>query len=193
MGVGAVLLAAGEAKRMGRLKQLLPYRGRTLLEHAIAQAQAAEFTPVVVVLGAQAEVVAEVVGRTSASWVVNRNWQSGMGSSLTTGVAKALEIEPGLNGIAVLLADQPCITATQLSEMWAEFEKVQAPIVAASYAGTVGVPAIFRSSVFGKLKQLPLDAGARQLLRGGEAEIHRYELPAAATDVDTPEDFAELG
>jgi molybdenum cofactor cytidylyltransferase len=92
----------------------------------------------------------------------------------------------------MLLADQPHITARQLAGMYAEFENSDTPILAASYAGTVGVPAIFRNSVFETLKNLAADAGARALLRGGAAQVQQYELPEAATDIDTPEDFATL-
>jgi molybdenum cofactor cytidylyltransferase len=192
MRLGAVILAAGAATRMGQIKQLLPFRGGTLVEHAVRQAQQAEFDPVVVVLGAQAELVREAVLPTGAAWIVNADWESGMGSSLRCGVARILEMDLDLEALAVLLADQPFVTAKHLRQMGREFEQQGAPILAALYGGTVGVPAIFGSSVFAKLMTLPPDAGARALLRGGEAEVQRYELPEAATDIDTPADFAAI-
>jgi len=192
MKLGALILAAGAATRMGGIKQLLPYRGRTFVEHAIEQAQQANFTPVVVVVGAQAEAVAQAVARTSAESVVNRNWASGMGSSIGCGLARILELSPHLDALAVLLADQPLVTAAHLEKMGRVFALNNAPILAASYASTVGVPAIFRSGVFARLRKLPPDAGARALLRGGDAEVERYNLPEAALDIDTPDDFAAV-
>ncbi len=189
---GAVILAAGAATRMGQLKQLLPYRGRTLVEHAVDQAQLAGLGPVVVVLGASAPLVREAVEGTSAAWVVNENWRSGMGSSLTTGIAKLLAIAPDISAVAILLADQPRVTAHDLSAMSRKLETSCAPMIAASYAGTVGVPALFRNTEFEKLKNLAPEAGARALLRGGETEIQFYPLPEAAIDIDTPADFAAL-
>jgi molybdenum cofactor cytidylyltransferase len=190
--VGAVILAAGSASRMGRVKQLLPYRGRTLIEHAIEQAHRAGFAPVVVVLGAQAEAVGQVVSTTLGTPVLNANWASGMGSSIAAGVAGILELAPKIAAIAVLLADQPYVLASHLADMSRVFEAGSAPILAASYAGTLGVPALFHQAVFDKLRNLKPDAGARALLRGGADQVHSFELPEAATDIDTPEEFANL-
>jgi molybdenum cofactor cytidylyltransferase len=192
MRLGAVILAAGAATRMGRIKQLLPFRGLTLVEHAIKQAQQAEFSPIVVVLGAQAEAVAEAVARTRAECVVNENWQSGMGSSISSGVGRILDIAPHLDALALLLADQPFITASHLKQMGHLFTQNSAPILAAKYAGSAGVPALFRNTVFAALKNLPPEAGARALIRGGAADVLEYHLPEAATDIDTPADFAAL-
>jgi molybdenum cofactor cytidylyltransferase len=177
---------------MGSIKQLLPYKGRTLVEHAVQQAQAADFDPVVVVLGAQAEAVREAVARTTAHSVLNENWASGMGSSITYGVAKILELKPDIDTIAVLLADQPLVTSDHLKKMGRVFMKNNAPIVAAAYAGTLGVPAFFQRIVFAQLQALKPEAGARALLRGVDAAVLAYDLPEAAFDIDTPEDFAAV-
>jgi molybdenum cofactor cytidylyltransferase len=192
LSVGALILAAGAATRMGRIKQLLPYRGRTLVEHAIQQAQLAGFAPVLVVLGAQAQAVGEAVKRTSAESVVNNNWESGMGSSIVSGVARMLELAPELEAMAVLLADQPYVSASHLAAMARVFESVSAPILSASYAGTLGVPALFRNAVLSKLHELKPDAGARSLVRQSTGDVHSFDLPEAATDIDTPEEFADL-
>jgi molybdenum cofactor cytidylyltransferase len=171
---------------MGCVKQLLMFRGRTLVEGAILQAREAGFTPVVVVLGARAEEVKLAVARTSAEWVVNQNWASGMGSSIKAGLE---QIPPDVDGAAVLLADQPFVTAEHLREMVRGF---RSPILAARYAGTLGVPALFRREVFARLRELPDEAGARALLRGGEFEVQPFDLPEAATDIDTPAEFAAI-
>ena len=140
MRTGAVILAAGAATRMGQIKQILPYRGRSLVEHAIEQAHLADFEPVVVVLGAQSQQVGKAVQRTSATSVVNRNWELGMGSSIATGVARLLEIAPEIEALIILLADQPHIVSTHLLAMKRAFQNGNAPILAANYAGTLGVP-----------------------------------------------------
>jgi len=67
------------------------------------------------------------------------------------------------------------------------------PILAARYAGTLGVPALFGPEVFARLRELPDEAGARALLRGGDVDVREYDLPEGATDIDTPDDFAGLG
>jgi molybdenum cofactor cytidylyltransferase len=193
--LGAVILAAGAATRMGSIKQLLPYGGQTLVENAITQAQRAEFSPVVVVLGAKADEVGLAVARTSAQTVLNQNWESGMGSSIKAGLERVLALTPDVDGLAILLADQPLVVADQLRKMAQALETGTSAIVAASYAGTSGVPAIFRRSVFARLQQLPDEAGARALLRGGADvghEVGHYVLPEGAIDIDTPADYAAL-
>jgi len=186
MRLGAVILAAGAATRMGCIKQLLVFRGRTLVEGAILQAQEAGFAPVVVVLGARADEVRLAVARTTAEWVVNQNWTSGMGSSIKAGIEK---IPADVDGVAVLLADQPFVTAEHLQAMVRVF---RSPILAARYAGTLGVPALFGRAVFARLRALPDEAGARALLRGSVVEVAPFDLPEAATDIDTPGEFAAI-
>jgi molybdenum cofactor cytidylyltransferase len=192
MNVAAVILAAGAATRMGSVKQLLPYRGSTLLENAVNHAINAGFSPVIVVLGAKADEIQSQISGLSAEFVINPHWETGMGSSLNAGIAKLNETAPDCAGAAVLLADQPRITAHHLTQMLQIFQRGAMPIVASEYNGTAGVPAIFRKELFPTLASLPPEAGARHLLRNAGLRLHLYPLPEAATDVDTPEDFARL-
>jgi molybdenum cofactor cytidylyltransferase len=183
--IGALILAAGAATRMGRLKQLLPYRGKTFLHHTIAQAAEAGLSPVVVVVGAEADVVAEAIRSERVDIVRNDAWQTGMGSSIAAGMRhlEGMDVE----AVAILLADQPLITAEHLSAMAALTRLSN--IVAAEYGGTLGVPAFFQREMFPALGLLPPEAGARQLLRSSQ-DVCAYPLPEAAVDVDRPEDLA---
>jgi molybdenum cofactor cytidylyltransferase len=192
MTVAAVILAAGAATRMGSVKQLLPYRGSTLLENAVSHAINAGFSPVIVVLGAKADEIQTRLSTLAAEFVINPAWQTGMGSSLTAGIEKLNEIAPHCTGAAILLADQPRITAHHLTQMLNIFQQAAMPVVASEYHGTPGVPAIFGKEIFPALASLPPEAGARHLLRNAGLRLHLYPLPEAATDVDTPEDFARL-
>jgi molybdenum cofactor cytidylyltransferase len=177
---------------MGRAKQLLEFEGRTLLEHAIQQASLAGFEPLVVVLGAHAAEIRPALAGQIVEVVLNEKWESGMGSSLTLGLARVREIAPRLPALAVLLADQPRIRTDHLQGMRRLFEKQACACVAAEYSGTLGAPAIFRESQFAALAALPPESGAGQLLRSSDVPVCRYPLPEAAIDVDTPEDYAAL-
>ena len=86
--VAAVILAAGAATRMGKLKQLLPYRGRTLIQYAIDQAIEAQFAPVIVVVGAEADLVRSALASRRIEIVENPRWKTGMGSSVAIGVQR---------------------------------------------------------------------------------------------------------
>jgi molybdenum cofactor cytidylyltransferase len=188
--VPAIVLAAGAATRMGRLKQLLPYRGRTLVEHSVRHAIEAGFKPVIVVVGAEAEAVAAALAAEPVVIARNVAWESGMGSSIATGM-RYLDATDS-DAVAILLADQPLVTSNHLVSMASLLGAPHVRIVAAEYNGTLGVPALFKREIFPLLSALPPEAGARHLLRGSRAEIRAYPLPEAAMDIDTPEDFEAL-
>jgi molybdenum cofactor cytidylyltransferase len=180
-----MVLAAGAATRMGRLKQLLPYRGSTLVEHAAEQALAAGLDPIVVVAGAEAASVRAALAGRPVRLVENSAWQLGMGSSIRAGMEVVLDAE----AVCILLADQPYIEARHLREMQKLIEQSEALAVAAEYNGTLGVPAFFRRELFRQLQSLEPAIGARALLR---RHARAFPLPEAAIDIDTPEDFAKL-
>lgn len=188
----ALILAAGQAKRMGSLKQLLPFGEGTLLTNAIRQAHSAGFERIAVVVGAEAARVAESIAREPVEVIENPDWELGMGSSIRAGVKRIRQWRPLPDVIAILLADQPLIEARHLLAMRELQAQTNARIVAAQYGSGYGVPALFASDLFAKLESLPPDAGARALLRGGEFPVIEYPLPEAATDIDTPGDLAAL-
>ena len=175
---------------MGRLKQLLPYRGRTFIEHSIRQAREAGFQPVIVVVGAEAEAVIAALAGEPVEIARNEAWESGMGSSIAAGMRRFEGSDA--EAVAILLADQPLVTSAHLRAMANLLESPDVRTVAAEYNGTLGVPALFRREMFPLLALLPPEAGARHLLRGSRAHISAYPLPEAAMDVDTPDDFAAL-
>jgi molybdenum cofactor cytidylyltransferase len=191
---GAIVLAAGAATRMGAQKQLLRYRGLTLLEHCVGQALEARLNPVIVVVGAGASEVRAAIAAQPVEIVENPAWQSGMGSSLSAGIQSLLNTSANADttAVAVLLADQPCVRAEHLIAMRQLLETGSASAVAAEYSGGLGVPAFFKRELFGALASLPPEAGARRLLRQSGLHVSAYPLPEAAIDIDTPEDFAQL-
>jgi len=185
-----MILAAGAASRMGRLKQVLPYAEKSFVEHAVEQAVEAGFAPVIVVTGAHADEVRARLSNTPVMLAVNKDWQLGMGSSIACGMRVLLDMAPDADAVAILLADQPLVTGEHLRRL-RDLLSPDCAAVAAEYAGSVGVPAIFGRAMFGSLSSLPVHAGAKQILRNVEGVIP-YGLPEAATDIDTPEDYARL-
>lgn len=189
--VAAAILAAGTASRMGRLKQLLAYRGSTLAAYAVDQAIEAGFDPVLVVVGAQAEAVQAALAAKPVQIVQNRDWQLGIGSSIGAAARFLIEQESDCAAIAILAADQPLVTAAHLVAMRQVLLSCSAPAVAAEYAGTFGIPAFFKRSVWRQLSAIPAASGAKSLL--SQLTMERFPLPEATADVDTPEDWARLG
>lgn len=184
-----VLLAAGESRRMGTPKQLLDFRGVPLLRHAALTAIESECGPVVVVLGAHAEELRPALANVPIQSVVNDQWSKGMGTSIQTGL-RALEHRPEVTGAILALADQPYITAEFYRLLVEQHALTGKSIVAASYAGTVGVPVYFSRGSFPLLMALTAEQGCKGVILGNAADCLRIDCPEAEIDIDTPEDYA---
>ncbi|HEV3326841.1 MAG TPA: NTP transferase domain-containing protein, partial [Puia sp.] len=85
---GTIILAAGNSSRLGRPKQLLPYRGKTLLTHVVAEALAADMQPVVVVTGAYQEEIRDFLKGQPVSIIHNPHWETGMASGIVAGLTE---------------------------------------------------------------------------------------------------------
>jgi molybdenum cofactor cytidylyltransferase len=189
MSLHVIVLAAGAATRFGSPKQLARVQGRPLLHLAVARAVEVAGQSVTVVLGANAADLVALLRHTGASMVINRDWPEGLGSSVRAGVG---QIPAGADAALLMLADQPAVTAEDLRRLVEAWRRQPNCIVAAQYAGTAGVPAIFPREDFAALSALRGDAGARALLRRGGDRLVRVPLPSAAIDIDTPEDLLKL-
>lgn len=177
---------------MGQSKQLLRFRGKMLVEHAILQAIDAGLRPVVVVVGAEGTAVQNAIAALPVEIAQNENWQAGMGSSIAAGIRRLQQIAPDATAVAILLSDQPLVQARHLSAMRDLLTDGAAKIVAADYNGTLGVPALFKRELFAQLAVLPPDFGARRILRDSRSMVSAYPLPEAAIDIDTPADYEAL-
>jgi CTP:molybdopterin cytidylyltransferase MocA len=182
--IAGLVLAAGEGARFGsEPKQLAEFRGRPLLEHAIAaQCHVAELERVVVVLGACAERITAAVDFMRAEPVVCERWREGQSASLRFG----LEALRGADRVLVTLGDQPLITPEVVARLTGE-----PPGTRAVYNGRPGHPVVLGAEQIEALLSLTGDRGARELLRGG-AEVELGGLGDLSRDIDTPEDLERL-
>ncbi len=188
--VALLLLAAGASARMGRPKQLLPYRGRTLLRHAAETAVASGCAPIVLVTGAVHEALAAEVADLPVQVVRNPDWETGMASSIRTGLTVAQVARPG--AVLIMLSDQPLVTPALLRQLVAQQRRTQAPVVAATYGDAVGVPAVFDRGVFTALENLTGTQGANRLVATLGSAVGLVPFPVGLLDVDTPEQYAAL-
>jgi molybdenum cofactor cytidylyltransferase len=190
--IGIILLAAGGSARMGRPKQLLSFGKTTLLRHAAETALASGLSPVVVVLGAEAESCRAELEGLPVAVARNEDWSRGMGDSLRAGVEELERIAPDIGAALVMLHDQPRISAAALRDLANLWSPEGCTIAAAFYGGTSGVPAVFGRNHFAELKTLDGGGGAKGILARHDADVAKLELPEALDDIDSPEDYARL-
>lgn len=183
----AVVLAAGASRRLGHPKQLVVIEGESLLRRGARLALEAGCSPVVVVVGFEADRMAPELTGLPVDAVVNPNWSSGMGSSLACGVAAALRARPEMDALLLLVCDQPRLTAEHLRRLLDHHAGGSAAITASAYAGRAGVPAVFAAGLLPHLQTIEGDLGARNLiLRVGAQTV---DWPDGAADIDLPGDL----
>lgn len=192
MKIGALVLAAGKASRFGSPKQLLEIDGVTLLDRACRTALAAGCDPVVRVIGAHAE---KILGRACPAkvWTVQHlGWAEGMGSSLAAGVRHLLDLSPDLDGVLVLLSDQPAVTDDLLESMFEALSKPEVSLVLCDHGKATGPPSLFAAKHFDALMALGGDQGAKGIASRHPDEVVRVSFPEGAWDIDSPEAWEEF-
>ena len=190
--IGAVILAAGGSSRFGQPKQLLLFRGKTLIRTIIDAACEAGCSPVVVVIGSDAEKIARELADMSVMEVRNTNWRRGIGSSIRSGVEALIARAPDVEAILLLVSDQPAVNARTIKGLVATHEATKKVIAASRYAGTLGVPALFDRSFFEELLSLDDETGAKSIILQNRERVAQFTFPKGAVDIDTWKDWEKL-
>jgi molybdenum cofactor cytidylyltransferase len=175
---------------MGSPKQLLRYRGETLLRRAAQTAVASNCDRVAVVIGNHAPQMRRELEDLPVSVVENQNWQTGMSSSVRAGLDDLNRHD--LDGALIMLCDQPFVTAAILNDLITTHRQTGKPIVASSYDTTQGVPAFFSRELFAELNSLNADEGARRIIAKHPDLVATINFPEGAIDIDTPHDTKKI-
>lgn len=158
------------------------------MRRAASAALTAGAAPVVVVLGANVDIVAlALTGMHGLTLVTNDRWSEGLASSLAAGVNAVLAIAPESDGVLITVTDQPLVGSDALQRLLSSFDEDHR-LVAAEYSGTIGVPAVVGYEHFKEVCSLAGDAGAGRWLRTRLEVVTRVPVPDAAMDVDTDDD-----
>ena len=189
---GIIILAAGGSSRFGDIKQLVPFNGKTLLQHVIDEATKAKVKPIVVVTGANATRVSASIADSKANIVVNKNWQEGMASGIVAGIQNIISLGSSIKKIIVAVCDQPFVTSTLFEQLDEVQNKSGKSIVACKYADTVGTPALFAAKYFDQLLSLKGDEGAKKLLKNNSEDVATVDFPKGEIDIDTQKDYENL-
>lgn len=190
MKVELILLAAGQSKRYGGIKQLADIHGQPMVCHCLAQYRNGEkwidgLSNGYVVLGANAELITAVLPDNVNKYLVN-SWLNGMGHTL----AQAIQtIASDTSHVLIGLADQIALTPQMISRLLDEAKDHPEHIIASEYGGGLGAPVIFPKQYFCHLSQLTGDKGAKLLLQQNKEQIISLDMAEAIFDIDTPEDL----
>jgi molybdenum cofactor cytidylyltransferase len=189
MTLDCLILAAGNASRFGGCKLLADWHGQPLIAASIAAAHALKTEKMVIVAGAFYLQLKEAqLNLNHVELIEFRDWPLGMGHSLAFGVNQL----PNNNPVLILLGDQPLISAQDLQNLYSAWCVQPTKIACASFANTVGVPAIFPARFKTELLACTGDRGAKILLMYYANELTRVPMPTAEFDVDTPTDLDTL-
>lgn len=190
--IAAIVLAAGESKRMGSPKALLPFpepdgTESTFLSHLLRVFGAAPARPIVVVLGHHAEALRRELDFGEAIVVVNENYRDGMLSSLRAG----LDALSSVDGALVCPVDHPDVSPEVVATLVARFEAERPPIILPTFQGRRGHPVLFSSDVFSELHEAPEEVGARQVVWDHQKDLLEIEVShgGVTIDIDTPGDY----
>jgi len=190
--IGAVILAAGESSRLGQPKQLIQFRGKTLVRRIVDAAREAGCSPKVVVIGSDKDKVARELEQTNALIVENVNWKNGMGTSIRSAVQHLIDIAPNVEAIVLLVCDQPFVDSRTIEQLIALREKTKKAVVASNYAGTLGVPALFDRSCAEELLGLDDADGAKSIILSNHDRVAEFPFPQGKIDIDTSADYERL-
>ncbi|WP_183562590.1 nucleotidyltransferase family protein [Mucilaginibacter sp. SP1R1] len=191
---GLIILAAGSSSRLGTPKQNLVYQGQTLLQRAIQTALTSVCSEnVVVVLGANENVIRPGISDQLIHIAYNSEWQEGLSSSIRLGIQELLKIEPNISSAILMLCDQPFVDPLLIYQLIEKKAESDHGIIACAYRNTLGVPVLFDASYFPQLLMLQGKEGAKKLIKTFPNDVLSVGFPMGAIDIDTMEDYEQLG
>lgn len=187
MFVTGLVLAAGASRRLGEPKQLLAYRGSTLLDATLSAARACGFDQLLVALGASSAQVRSSVDLGTAEVVENPEYSTGCSSSIA---AALRSVDDRADGLVLLLGDQPGINPADVARLIAD---ETASMAVCRYDNGLGHPMWFRRDMFTELRQLHGDKAVWRLLHSGRYDVREVPVEGAVPiDVDTRQDYEAL-
>ena len=188
MVVTGLVLAAGGSSRLGEPKQLLPFRGRTLLDATLDVARSCDFDQILVTLGGALDEVRSKVDLTRVEIVENVAYGTGCSSSIVTALDR---VDPRADGIVLLLGDQPGVTAGDVRALVRE--AAGQPLGVCRYDDGRGHPLWLGRAVFDDLRTLHGDKGVWKLLESGRYTVREVAVAGPVPqDVDDRDDYLAL-
>lgn len=186
--IWTMILAAGESKRMGTPKLLLPFREKTMIETLVVEVLRSKSDKTMVVLGAEKEKIERIISRLQVAIVVNTRYEEGMLSSIRAGF-EALPDE--VEAVLVCLGDQPLIPFFVLDKLIEAYKDTKKGIIIPVYKKSRGHPILIDMKYKPEIKRISPDIGLRALVHDHSQDVMEVEVdaPQILKDIDKPEDY----
>jgi molybdenum cofactor cytidylyltransferase len=188
---GLIILAAGESTRLGEPKQNLLFQNKTLLQRAIESGLNSKCRPVIVVLGANADMIIPSLQNKAIEVIYNPGWKEGMASAIRMGISE-IGNDNTIKNAVITLCDQPFVSSELIDSLLLKQQETNKAIVACSYQDTIGVPVLFDRSLFAELLLLKGYEGAKHILKDHPQDIETIPFDMGSIDIDTIEDYKRL-
>ena len=191
--IAVIILAAGKSSRIDKIKQLLPWKSKTLIENIIDIALSTNSFEIFVVLGSSYNKISKIICDYKIKLIYNKLWQKGIGESLSLAIKKIIKHPINFDGALIILGDQPLISSEYLNKMIEDFYKNRKYIIATKYKKSFGVPAIFGNIFFKKLTRLNKDFGAKKIMSDNKKFLKLIKVNhSELNDIDTLKDYQNL-
>jgi molybdenum cofactor cytidylyltransferase len=192
--VSAILLGAGESKRMGRNKLLLPWRGKTLLEHCVDTLLRSKIKEVIVVLSDKSKEMRSPLEKSSffmrkkLKVTMNPQYRRGMSTSIKKGIQG---VDPRSDGILIALGDQPFLKTRTVNALIRAFNQGRGEIIVPSFKKRKGHPVIFHRRFEKELLRLREDVGGKSILQKYSKNVKAVPVKSEGVikDIDTRKDY----
>jgi len=188
--ISAILLGAGESKRMGVDKLYLPWGRKTVLEHCLETLLKSEVKEVVVVLGHRDKMPKNLSRNRKVKTVGNPLFRKGMSTSIRRGLRM---IHPYSQGVLIALGDQPYLKTRTINALIRVFSERKKGIILPSFRGRIGHPVIFSMKYKKELLGLKGDVGGRSIIERHSEDVRKVPIKSAGVvkDIDTWQDYVK--
>lgn len=189
--IAGIVLAAGESRRMGETKQLLPLGDGTILEQVVKNLLESNLGEIIVVLGYQAQTVSERIADKPVKKVVNLDFQQGIGSSIRKGVSQISEV---VDAIMIALGDQPLVGKEVINKLIDAFYEGRQGIIVPVYKGMRGHPVVFDRKYRAELLKLEGDVGGKKIIENHSDDVLEIGVNSQGVivDIDTRSEYELL-
>jgi molybdenum cofactor cytidylyltransferase len=191
--LSAIVLAAGQSKRMGQPKQLMPAGKSTLLEQAIDNLLNSSVDETIVVVGCKAEEITQAIASRPVKIMFNHNYSQGMSTSIIAGLVL---VDPASRAVMLALGDQPLVESGTINQLIDAFNNHDKGIAVPTYRGKRGHPIIFDIKYKDELFELKGDIGGREIIKNHPEDVLEVAVDSESviTDIDTKDDYqSKLG